>query len=213
MDEFVQTHKKRIIDTTLDSLRQHGFGAEYFTTREALRAFVMESARDCESVGVAGTHTVREVGLVEMLETAGKTMYDHWKHKIGTPEELDCRKKQMTADLFLTSANAVTMTGEIVNRDGAGNRINAMTFGPKKCIVVIGRNKITSDLDSALDRIEQTAAPLRAMSLRRKTPCTSAGRCMDCDSPERICRITSIIHRKPMMSNITVAIIDEELGY
>jgi len=115
--------------------------------------------------------------------------------------------------LFLSSVNALTMTGELVNRDGCGNRINAMTFGPGKVILVAGRNKVVSDLESAFGRIEETAAPIRAMSLKRMTPCVQTGYCMDCDSVERICRITSILHRCPMFTDITVVILDEDLGY
>jgi hypothetical protein len=123
-----------------------------------------------------------------LLEKEGKTLYDHWQFKIGTPEELKCRRDQMTADLFLSSVNALTMTGEIVNREGCGNRTNSMTFGPAKVMLVVGRNKIVPDLDAAIGRIEETAAPIRARSLNRKTPCVQTGHCMDCDSPERICR-------------------------
>ncbi len=213
MDEFVTAHNKIKIDATVAAFKKHDFDARPFQSKEDVAQFIMAAAADCKTVGIAGTHTVRALGVLPMLEQAGKTLYDHWKFQPGTPEELDCRKKQMTCDLFLSSANAVTMTGEIVNRDGCGNRINAMTFGPGKVIIVVGRNKITTDLDAAFERIEFTAAPIRAISLNRKTPCASAGLCMDCDSPQRICRITSVIHRKPMMTNITVAIIDEELGY
>ncbi|MDQ7784639.1 MAG: lactate utilization protein [Desulfomonilaceae bacterium] len=213
MDEFVEAHGKIRLDTTLESLEKHGFGAQYFSTKQAAADFIMTVAADCRSVGIAGTHTVRALGVVPKLEQAGKTLYDHWKMTVGTPEELECRKNQMRADLFLTSANAVTMTGEIVNRDGCGNRTNSMTFGPNKVLVVVGRNKVVGDLDAAIGRIEETAAPIRAMSLNRKTPCTKTGYCMDCDSPERICRVTSILHRKPMFTDITVVIIDEDLGY
>jgi hypothetical protein len=213
MDEFVTVHNKIKIDATVEALKKHDFSARSFETKEDVAKFIMVAAADCRTVGIAGTHTVRALGIVPMLEQAGKTLYDHWQFKVGAPEELDCRKKQMTADLFLSSANAITMTGEIVNRDGCGNRINAMTFGPGKVIIVVGRNKITTDLDAAFDRIEFTAAPLRALSLDRKTPCVSTGVCMDCESAQRICRITSVIHRQPMMTNITVAIVDEELGY
>ncbi len=213
MDEFVKAHNKIIFETTIESLKQNGFGAEFFATREGVVDFIMNQAADCNSVGIAGTHTVRELGVVPMLEKAGKTIFDHWKLKMGTPEELQCRKDQMRADLFLASVNALTMTGEIVNREGCGNRTNSMTFGPGKVILVVGRNKIVPDLDSAIARIEETAAPIRAMSLKRKTPCVKVGHCMDCDSPERICRITSIIHRQPLFTKITVVIIDEEIGY
>ncbi len=213
MDEFVKAHWKIMIDTTLESLEKHGFGARFAPTREEAAQFIMAAAADCKTVGIAGTHTVRALGVLPMLEQAGKTVYDQWKLKVGTPEELQCRKEQLRADLFLSSVNAVTMTGEIVNRDGCGNRTNSMTFGPGKVILVAGRNKVVQDLDAALTRIETVAAPIRAMSLNRKTPCVKSGFCMDCDSPERICRVTSIIHRKPMFTDITVVILDEEVGY
>jgi|APCry1669189204_1035204.scaffolds.fasta_scaffold00143_3 hypothetical protein len=213
MDDFVKAHEKIIIDTTIESLEKHGFNARFLPNREEAVRFILDLAADCDSVGIAGTHTVRALGVVPMLEKAGKTVYDHWLLKPGTPEELDCRRRQMQSDLFLVSANALTMTGEIVNRDGCGNRINAMTFGPRKVLVVAGKNKIVSDLDAAIARLEEVAGPTRAMSLNRKTPCVKTGYCMDCDSPERICRITSIIHRQPIFSNITVCILDEDLGY
>jgi len=213
MDEFVRAHRKIAIDTTMESLEKHGFGAKFAATRAEAARIVMDAAADCATVGIAGTHTVRALGVVQLLEQAGKTVYDHWKLKVGTPEELQWRREQLRCDLFLSSVNALTMTGEIVNRDGCGNRINAMTFGPGKVLLVAGRNKIVPDLDSAIERIEEVAAPIRAMSLNRKTPCVKTGYCMDCDSPERICRITSIIHRKPMFTDITVVVLDEELGY
>jgi len=213
MDAFVEAHRKMIVETTLESLRKHGFEAAFCSTRDEAVSRILDAAKDCATVGIAGTHTVRALGIVPMLQEAGKTVYDHWLLTPGTPEELEYRKNQSRADLFLSSVNALTMTGEIVNRDGCGNRINAMTFGPGKVILVVGRNKITRDLDGALDRLENTAGPLRAMSLNRKTPCVKTGYCMDCESPERICRITSIIHRKPMLTHITVLILDEDLGY
>lgn len=212
MDEFVQNHQKIMIDTTLESLKKHGFDAHFCQTRKEAADFIMNAASDCRTVGVAGTHSVRALGILPMLEEAGKTVYDHWK-LMGTPEELACRKNQMLSDIFLTSTNALTMTGEIVNREGCGNRTNSMTFGPDKVIIVAGTNKIAAHLDAAIDRIEEVAAPVRAMSLNRKTPCVKTGHCMDCDSPERICRITSIIHRQPMLTQISVLIVGEDLGY
>lgn len=213
MDEFVKAYQRIQIDSALESLEKHGFGAKFFASRAEAADYVMDIAADCSTVGIAGTHTVRALGVVARLEQAGKTLYDHWQLTIGTAEELECRKNQLVCDLFLSSVNAVTMTGEIVNRDGCGNRTNSMTFGPGKVMLVAGRNKVVTDLDAALTRIEETAAPIRAMSLNRKTPCVKTGYCMDCDSPERICRVTSIIHRQPMFTDITVVIVDEDLGY
>ena len=213
MDKFQENHMNLMIEIAVKELRKHRFDAHFFQTRDSLLKFIFDNSHDATTVGVAGTHTVRALGIVTMFEEAGKTVYDHWKFKPGDPDELECRKKQLTCDLFVTSANAVTMTGEIVNKDGCGNRINAMTFGPKRVIVVVGRNKVVTDLDAALTRIEEVAAPIRAMSLNRNTPCVKTAQCMDCDSPERICSITSIIHRRPMMTDLKVAIISEDLGY
>lgn len=213
MDEFVKAHCKIMFDTTISALKKHGFDAFLCESRKEVVDRILEIAADCQSVGIGGTHTVRALGIVPLLEAAGKTLYDHWQFKPGTPEELQCRRDQMRADLFLSSVNALTMTGEIVNREGCGNRTNSMTFGPPKVVLVVGRNKIVPDLDAAIARIEEKAAPIRARSLHRKTPCVATGICMDCDSPERICRITSIIHRRPMLTDITVILLDEDLGY
>jgi hypothetical protein len=213
MDQFAEAHGKIIVETTVESLKKHGFEAEFFQSREDVVSFIMNQAADCRTVGVAGTNTVRALGVLPMLEKAGKTVFDHWKENPGSPEDLKCRRNQMGADLFLASVNALTTTGEIVNRDGCGNRVNSMTFGPGKVVLVAGRNKIVPDLDAAFARLENTAGPIRAMSLNRKTPCTKTGFCMDCDSPERICRITSIIHRQPLFTKITVVIVNEDLGY
>ena len=213
MDEFVKKHQNIIFQLTITSLEKNGFKAVLVDSREQAADLIMEIAKDCSSVGVAGTHTVRSLGIFEKLEKDGKEMSDHWKFQPGTSEEIDCRRRQGQVDLFLSSANAVTMNGEIVNRDGCGNRTNALTFGPKKVVIVVGKNKITPDLESAIARIEEVAAPRRAISLNRKTPCVKSGYCMDCDSPERVCRITSILHRRPMLTDLTVIIIPEDLGY
>lgn len=213
MDEFIQRHHRIHVDEAVKSLQAHGFEARFFETRDDAVRFIMDQAETCRTVGVGGSKTVRALGVLELLENAGKTVYDNWKLKAGTSEELQCRKAQMTADLFLSSANAVTMTGEIVNKEASGNRTNSMTFGPQHVIIVVGLNKIVPDIGAAFDRIEHIAAPVRAMGMRRKTPCVQTGVCMDCDSPERICCITSILHRKPYFTKITVAILNENLGY
>ena len=175
MDQFAEAHGKIIVETTIESLKKHGFEAEFFQSREDAANFIMSLAADCQTVGVAGTLTVRALGVLPKLQKAGKTLFDHWQEKPGSPEDLQCRKNQMGADLFLASVNALAATGEIVNRDGCGNRVNSMTFGPGKVVLVAGRNKIVPDLDAAFARLENTAGPIRAMSLNRKTPCTKTG--------------------------------------
>ena len=117
------------------------------------------------------------------------------------------------SDCFLCSANAISVTGEVINVDGIGNRTNGMTFGPKKVFIVAGMNKVTADLESGLKRIREVAAPMRAKSLGMETPCAETGLCGDCNAPQRICRVTVILHRKPMLTDISVILIKEALGF
>jgi hypothetical protein len=166
-----------------------------------------------DRIGFGGSDTIESLGIKEILKANGKRLYDHNEPGLPFETSLDYRKKQSTCDGFLCSANALSLTGEIVNVDGIGNRTNAMTFGPGKVIIVAGVNKIAADLESAIRRIREVAAPMRAKSLGVDTPCALTGRCTDCNAPMRICNITSILHRKPMMTDISVIIINESLGY
>ncbi len=140
------------------------------------------------------------------------TVYDHW----SPPENMsdrELRLMQGRCDCFFCSANAVSITGEIVNVDGVGNRNNAMAFGCPKVIIIAGVNKVTETLDAALARIREVAAPMRARSLNLETPCATAGRCTDCNTAQRICRITTILHRKPMMTDVSVILVNASLGF
>ncbi|KJR44959.1 protein of unknown function DUF1121 [Desulfosporosinus sp. I2] len=110
--------------------------------------------------------------------------------------------KQVVSDVFLTSANAITLAGEIVNVDGSGNRVAASISGPKIIIMIVGLNKITDNLSAALERSQRVAAETNAQRLNTATPCNSMGECSDCASPDRICNITVIQHRRPAGKNL-----------
>lgn len=198
---------------SIQSLKKHGFDAHFFKDSESAKRFILDLISGYESFGFGGSHTVRSLGLVHELESMGKTIYDHWVEGLDKKRDLDIRLKQGRCDCFFTSANAISMTGEIVCVDGIGNRVNAMTFGPKKVIIVAGINKITLDLQSAIKRVRDVAGPMRAKSLNMETPCAETGLCSDCNSPQRICRITVILHRKPMLTDVSVILINENLGY
>lgn len=122
-------------------------------------------------------------------------------------------KEMLTCDLFLTSTNALTLTGNLVNIDGTGNRAASMFFGPRKIIIIAGRNKIVGSIEEGLNRIKMYAAPANARRLNLSTPCASTGFCADCNSPERICRITTILERKPLLTDIHVLVVNEDLGF
>lgn len=197
---------------TVKNLKRHGFRA-YFAgdTKEAVER-VMEEIGRYERFGFGGSSTTRALNLPEILSGMGKTVYDHW-----SPAEdesgLDMRLAQGRCDCFICSANAISATGEIVNVDGVGNRVCAMIFGCPRVIIIAGMNKVRETLDDALTRIREIAGPLRAKSLNMETPCAKTGVCEDCDSPQRICRITAILHRKPMMTDICVILVNSALGF
>jgi acyl-CoA hydrolase len=164
-------------------------------------------------VGVGGSLTVRELVLLNALLQRGNEVAQHWQQGLSQEARTAIRRQQLTADVFLTSSNAITETGQLVNVDGVGNRVAAMIFGPSKVIVVAGVNKIVKDLEGALDRVNNVASPMNARRLQRKTPCDTTGVCIDCRSPERICNVTTIINRRPIRTDFTVVLVGEERGY
>jgi hypothetical protein len=119
----------------------------------------------------------------------------------------------MASDLFLSSSNAVTMNGEVVNIDGVGNRVNSITFGPGKVILVAGYNKIVEDVQEAIKRIKNVVTPMNARRLNIDVPCAKVGTCVDCKSAQRMCRAVVILERKPTLTDMLVILVGEELGY
>jgi L-lactate utilization protein LutB len=195
------------------NLKKNGFDAHFFENAEEAKDRILEIVSDYKTFGFGGSDTTRSIGVKEQLEARGKTIYDHWQKGLSREEDLAIRLNQVRSECFFCSANAISATGEIVNVDGIGNRTNGMTFGPAKVVIVAGMNKVTPDLDSALRRVREIAAPMRAKSLGMQTPCAETGICSDCNAPQRICRITTILHRKPMLTDVKVVLINQSLGF
>jgi L-lactate utilization protein LutB len=194
------------------------------TIRAPSRVKALESAtaliRSGDRIGVGGSVTLEEIGLMEALrsghvERKKFVFYDQYRADASRDEALALRHKSLDADLFFSGTNAVTKAGELVNVDGYGNRVAALSFGPRRVCVVAGINKIVSDVPAALHRIKTVAAPRNCLRLNRLTPCHKTGRCDDagCRAPERICNVLSVIRRQPAGNSITVILVGEELGY
>ncbi len=213
MKEVKNWYLEKKAQKTIKALKGNGFDAEYFPTGEEAVKKVIEIAASAETVGAGGSVTLRELKILDALEEQGKTIYDHWKPSLSPEEILKIRRAQLTCDLFLSGTNALTLDGDIVNIDGAGNRVGAMTFGPKKVVILSGVNKIVGDVHEAIRRIHEVASPMNCKRLGFKTPCGETGLCNDCDSPQRTCRITVILNRKPVFTDISVYIIGEEMGF
>jgi len=195
------------------SLKANGFEVIYAdNSKEALDKVMFLIPKEAK-VGIGGSVTVRDIGLVEAIEKQNNTVFMDWGKPVELKEKLKVRKEALTSDVYLTSSNAITLQGQLVNIDGTGNRVSAMIFGPKKVIIVAGANKLVDTLDEALARIRNIAGPLNAKRLNKKTPCALTGKCTDCNSPDRICKITVILEKKPSLSDITIVLVGENLGY
>ena len=204
------------MENTLSALRENGFNAVYASTKESAISTVLDMVQPDAIVGLGGSVTLREMGLPEVLRERGNRVADHWeaRQRGASPEEvMEIRRLHLNSDVFITSTNAVTETGQFINIDGSGQRVAAMIFGPKRVIVIAGVNKIVKDVDEGLWRARNVAAPMNAKRLQRETPCAVTGVCSDCDSVERICNVTTIIHRRPRSTDTTVILVGENLGY
>lgn len=196
------------LELAVKNLTARGFAVRTFPTAKEAAAAIAQELRG-KTIGFGGSMTLQDMGLYELLEKNNNTLW-HWKNNP------DAHRLSAAAQVYFTSANAISETGEIVNIDGTGNRIGASCYGHEALYIVAGVNKLTRDLPSAIDRARNIAAPLNARRLNRKTPCALSEpmRCHDCQSPERICRGMTIFTHPMGGNGVThVILIEENLGY
>ncbi|MCS7116784.1 MAG: lactate utilization protein [Nitrososphaerota archaeon] len=208
-------YNEKIVETTLKNLTKNGFNVLYVPKKEDALKKILEMVPIDAKVGVGGSLTIREMGLIEALKNRGNIVLDTWQPNLPKKDELEMRRNHLTSDVFISSTNALTIDGKLVNIDGVGNRVAAMIFGPKKVIVVAGINKIVKDVNEGIKRIRDLAAPLNAKRSNRKTPCALTGFCDEenCEPPDRICKVITIIERKPTETDTTLILVGEPLGY
>ena len=198
------------MEKTIENLQKNGYLVSTFATAAEAAEYLNQQI-DGKSVGFGGSVTLQDMGLYDSL-SAHNECHWHWpKSGCSVPEVI---KAAAAADVYLTSVNALSENGEMVNIDGTGNRVASTLYGHQKVYFVVGSNKIATDLTAAIDRARNIAGPLNAKRLGRKTPCAVKGdKCYDCKSPERICN-GMVVHFKKMGScEMEVVLIDEALGY
>jgi L-lactate utilization protein LutB len=200
------------IESAIKALNKHGFHAEFVADAESAKKKILARIPKDAKVGIPGSKTIRQLGLDKALLERGTIIFDHWQAGLSEEEVLKMRKAQLRSDVLLSSANAITETGELYNMDGVGNRIAPMIFGPELVIIVAGVNKLVPDLQAARERLQKIAAPRRAAELELKVNCAVTGECDDCNSPGRICRAELILHRQPALTEYEIYIVGQELG-
>ena len=196
------------MEKTGKNLEGRGFRVHRFATGAEAAEFLVQTLHGT-SIGIGGSVTIDTLGVYDRLCGSNEVFW-HWKNH--APET---RERAGKAETYLCSANGVSENGEIVNIDGFGNRVAGTIYGPQRVFLVVGKNKIAPDLNGAIDRARNIAAPLNARRLNRHTPCAvGEPRCHDCRSPEKICGVMTVFFMPPTsIKEFHVILVDETLGY
>ena len=201
------------IQKTIDALNANNIECMLAKSREEALARALELIPEDAEVGLGGSVSVEEIGLLQKLRDGDYTLHDQYEIGIDMEENMARRRKGMVAPYFVTGTNAITEDGQLVNLDGMGNRVAAQMFGPTKVVLIAGTNKIVKDVHEAFDRLQNVAAPTNAKRVGMGTPCAETGECIDCDSPMRICNMYTIIRRMMFPGRVTLILVDEKLGF
>ena len=211
-DQAREKAREALGQSVVKELSKKGYEAVYVPTKEAALEEVLKLIPEKASVGVPGTVTIREIGAMEKLKERGCTIYHHWDPNLTPEARSQVLMDEFCADYFLTSSNAITRDGKIVNIDGNGNRVSAMAWGRNTLIFVISLNKVASDLEAAIERC-RSASPPNLARLNCNAPCTQTGYCVDCDSPSRVCNALLILERPVTGRKTHVIMVGEDLGF
>lgn len=205
-------HKEILAKRIIENLEKRDMQGFYVENKDKAREKALELIEKDSEIAFGGSQSLVEVGLIEALHNGEYKVYDRAFAK--SQEEVDkIYRKAFFCDYYLASTNAITLDGLLVNIDGAGNRVSAMTFGPKNVILIVGMNKVCQDEKSAIERIKNYASPINTIRLEKNTPCKIKGSCYNCLCEDTICCVTSIIRKSRIKDRIKVILVGEELGY
>jgi hypothetical protein len=205
--KFYENQAKSII-AKLNLRKMEGY---YCPDKESAKKKVLELiGNDKKLVTYGGSVTLDEVGIKEAVEQAGHELLR--RENYGPEQQDECYQKQVGADTYLMSTNAITLDGELINIDGRGNRVACLICGPKEVIIVAGMNKVVTDVEEGITRTRNFAAPPNTVRLNCNTPCATTGRCGDCLN-ETICCEIVVTRASRIPSRIKVVLVGEELGY
>ena len=213
MDTLQTWRSETLGKRTVEALEKNGFTAKFLADGESVVSYILERIPETANVGVGGSKSEKTLGISDKLTAKGCTVHDHNIPGLSVEDRNATRYRQLTSEFFICGSNAVTLSGELMNRDAFGNRVAAMMFGPKTVFIIIGANKIVKNIAEAEERIKKYAAPMNNKKYETPNPCVKLGECIDCNNKTRICNITTILHRRPPLTDIHVLIVGEELGF
>ena len=213
MDNNLASIKEKRVQKVISNLEKNNMKGYFVKDTEELKETLQNILNEGDTVGIGGSMTIFETGVLEFLRNGNYNLLDRYKEG-NTPDDIkELYRKAFFADAYVASTNALTEKGELFNVDGNGNRVAAMAWGPDKVIVICGINKIVKDENAALERNKTIAAPANATRLSLDTPCKELGYCVECNHPQRICCTYVTIKKQRVKDRINVIIIDGEYGY
>lgn len=204
---------KTLGNTMIKNFKKRNIEAFYCEDSASAVALAMELMKDGGTVGMGGSATVHEIGLVDAIKTTPTLRFINRDVAKTQEEKKAIYLETMSADYFLTSSNAITIDGELINIDGNGNRVACLIHGPEHVIVLAGMNKVVDDVDSGIARVGTCAAPPNAARLGTRTPCAALGHCGDCHSEDCMCCQIVITRHSRHKGRMKVILIGEELGF
>ena len=207
-----KVYYENLADNLIEKFNKRGIEGYYCdNAEEALLTAKRFLTPGC-SISWGGSQTLEEIGLLEELQSSDYIIYDRYVAK--TPEEKSIMySKIVTADYYFMSSNAITLDGQLVNIDGAGNRVACLITGPKNVIIIAGMNKIVTDVTTGMERVRNMAAPPNTVRLGANTPCAEIGKCANCLVDDCICCEIVITRKSKIPGRIKVILVGEELGY
>lgn len=211
--EMNSWHGRTLGLKTVNGLRKNRFEADFFETRDETAKAVLDLIQPGMKVAFGGSQTAKQLNLQQLVTEKGAVILDHNALGLSQDEKLEVMRQQLICDVFICSSNAVSLQGELFNIDGYGNRVAAMSFGPRRVIVVAGVNKLVADEEAAWERLRTIAAPINFKRLNRPNPCAKQGVCMNCNLPTRGCNIYVATRRRPSLTDFSVFIVNESLGF
>lgn len=213
MEENLKTLLKIKETQLIKSFESNNMTLMFVKDQKELETYLKSVLKDGKKVAVGGSVTLHQMGVIDLLHKSDVHFIDRYEEGLSREAIENRFRESFYADLLITSTNALTMDGCLYNIDGTGNRVAAMIFGPKEVIVIAGLNKICQDEAEALSHIKNCSAPANAIRLNRKTPCVKTGKCMECQSPERICSSYVKLGYQGKVNRIKVIIVEDYLGY
>ena len=201
------------IQTVIKNLNKHNMAGYFVNDKKELIDLLKKLIPKDVTVGCGDSVTLEETGVFDFLRNGNYIFYDKYQPGLTSAEKRELYLKNFSAHTLITGTNAVTMDGKIFNIDGNGSRVAPMIYGPEQVILVVGVNKIVENVEAAINRTRQIAAPLDAIRLGKETPCVKLGKCIDCNHPQRICNDFVLITGQFQKDRIKVVIVNQTLGY